>query len=170
MGATDARDAGPQGRRLRATDVVGRIEASLATGGFKVTRDSVAGRQAVIGRSSRFGVGGRRHVFVLVAVFKAGMAGREHLDRFLDEAGQYAATVKGGLATGAAAVAVAVVEGAETGAAQWAAAPPESSRSGRSPRFPVLVDLGRATIACPAQPADLHRIVREHVDPSMRLV
>ena len=147
--------------------MAGRIEASLAAGGFKVTRDSVAGRQAAIGRSPRLRLGGRRHLFVLVAVFKAGMAGREHLDRLLDEAGQYAATVKGGVGSGAGVVAVAVVELAEAGAAEWAAVPPQK---GRWPRYPVLVDLAGGLIACPDEPEDLRRLAREHVEPSMRLV
>ena len=142
---------------------MGRIETSLRNGGFKISRDSVAGRQAVIGRASRLG---RRPVFVLVAVFKGGMAGREHLDRFVEEAGQYAATVKGRLAAGAAVVAVAVVEAAEARAHDWAA----TTRSGRSPAFPVLVDLGGGRVACPTQPDDLARLVREHVHPSLRLV
>jgi hypothetical protein len=143
--------------------VVRRVEASLSKGGFKVSRDSVAGRQAVIGRAARLG---RRQVFVLVAVFKGGMAGRDHLDRFLDEAGQYAATVKGRLAAGAGAVAVAVVESAEEGADGWAS----TAQSGRSATFPVLVDLAGARVLCPGQPADLRGLVREHVDPSLRLV
>jgi len=128
-----------------------------------MTRDSVAGRQAVIGRVSRLG---RRQAFVLVAVFKGGMAGREHLDRFLDEAAQYAATVKGRLAPSAAAVAVAVVETAEEGAPQWAG----NAGPGRSAAFPVLVDLDGGRVLCPAQPDDLRRLVRDHVDPSLRLV
>ena len=105
-------------------------------------------------------------MFVLVALFKGGMAGREHLDRFVDEAGQYASTVKGRLAAGAQAVAVAVVEAAEEGAREWAG----TSGAGRSATFPVLVDLGGERVVCPAQPDDLRRLVREHVDPSLRLV
>ena len=165
VGAPDPRDAGPQGRRLTqaAGEVVGRIETSLVEGGFKVSRDSVAGRQAVIGRASRLG---RRQVFVLVAVFKGGMAGREHLDRFLDEAGQYAATVKGRLAAGAAVVAVAVVEAAEEGAQEWA----KATGSGRSSAFPVLVDLAGGRVVRAGTPDDLARLVQEHVAPSLRLV
>ncbi len=136
---------------------------SLRDGGFKITRDSVAGRQAVIGRASRLG---RRQVFVLVALFKGGMAGREHLDRFLDEAGQYAATVKGRLAAGAAVVAVAVVEVAEEGSEGWARA----TGSSRSPAFPVLVDLAGGQVVHAGAPDDVSRLVREHVDPSLRLV
>lgn len=119
----------------------------------------MAGRQAVIGRSSRR----RRQTFVLVALFKAGMAGPDHLERFLDEAAQYAETVKGALRGGATAVAVAVVEVAEEGAVEWAAAP-----VGRA--LPVLVDLADGTVACAGAPEDLRRLVREHVEPSMRLV
>jgi hypothetical protein len=128
-----------------------------------VTRDSVAGRQAVIARGSRLG---RRQLFVLVAVFKGGMAGREHLDRFADEAAQYAATVKGRLSGAATAVPVAVVEWAENGCAAWARTPPQ----GRGATFPVLADLATGTVMCPDAPPDLVKVAREHVDPSMRLV
>ncbi|HET7722358.1 MAG TPA: hypothetical protein VFK43_20500 [Acidimicrobiales bacterium] len=134
------------------------IEASLRTAGFKVSRDSVAGRQAVIGR--------RRRLFVLVAVFKGGMDGREHLDRFVEEAGLYSATVKGGLPSGVTAVAVAVLEGG-AGPADWAAAVNEG---GRLRVFPVLVDVPSGRVACPPAPADLHRLVEEHVAPSIRMV
>jgi hypothetical protein len=108
---------------------------------------------------------------VLVAVFKAGMAGREHLDRYLDEASQYAATVKTGRASGAVAVAVAVVETiADTASVEWALAPPSRPPAGRSPAFPVLVDLMGGRVTCPEAPADLCRVVGDHVRPSMRLV
>jgi hypothetical protein len=165
---------------------VARIEASLVDAGFKVCRDSVSGRQALIGRTGglrlgrpgglRFGCPGGlrfgwRQVFVLVAVFKAGMAGREHLDRYLDEAGQYAATVKGGLATGAAAVAVAVVEAGGDGAvdatwaraaleAEWWARTPPGPRpaAGRAPAFPALVDLAAGRLVCPDQPGNLRAV------------
>ena len=134
------------------------IEASLRTGGFTVSRDSVAGRQALIGR--------RRRQFVLVAVFKAGMDGREHLDRFVEEAGLYASTVKRGLPSAVAAVAVAVLEGGGQ-AGDWAT----SVTDGRRARvFPVLVDVPAGHLDCPPAPADLHRLVGEHVAPSMRLV
>lgn len=138
--------------------MVAGIEASLRTGGFKVSRDSVAGRQAVIGR--------RRRLFVLVAVFKGGMDGREHLDRFVEEAGLYAATVKGGLPAGVAAVAVAVLEGGGE-AGDWAT----SVTEGRRVRvFPVLVDAPAGHLSCPPAPADLHGLVQEYVAPSTRLV
>ena len=189
MGAPDPGHASPQGRHLsgpggRSSDSSGpggrsndssgpgcvrRIEASLAKGGLKVTRDSVAGRQAVIGRTARFRAGSRRHIFVLVALFKAGMAGREHLDRFLDEAGQYAATVKGGLASGATAVAVAVVEAAgEDGG--WARTASERPRRGCEFAFPVLVDAVGGSVSCPEAPADLRRLVAEYVGASVRMV
>jgi len=151
--------------------VIQRIQASLAQGGFKVTQDSVAGRRAVIGHSARMRLGPRRHLFVLVAVFKSGMAGREHLDRFLDEASQYAATVKAGRASGASPVAVAVVESAaDPASVDWALAPPGRPPAGRSPAYPVLVDLMAGRVTCPEAPADLHRLVGEHVRPSMRMV
>ncbi len=134
------------------------IEASLRKAGFKVTRDSVAGRQAVIGRS--------RRVFVLAAVFKAGMAGREHLDRFVEEAGQYASTVKGGLPSGVTAVAAAVLEDG-AGARDWA----HALTDGRRARvFPVLVDVTAGRVTCPDAPADLRRLVDDHVAPSIRMV
>jgi len=138
--------------------VVAGIEASLAGAGFKVTRDSVAGRQAVIGR--------RRRLFVLVAVFKGGMAGREHLDRFVEEAALYASTVKGGLPSGVTAVAVAVLEGGGGGAGGAGSA----VHGRRATVFPVLVDVPAGALACPPAPADLHRLVREHVAPSAQLV
>ncbi len=181
MGTPYARAAGPQGRRLSAPgaiDVVRRIEASLAQGGFTVTRDSVAGRQAVIGRATRLG---RRRVFVLVALFKAGMANREHLDRFLDEAGQYAATVKGGLGATATAVAVAVIEaGGPGGTEAWALAGMAAKpQPGRAPAFPVLVEVGPSgpgseeqgagRVVCAENPTDLRGLIREHVERSLRL-
>ena len=138
--------------------MVAGIETSLRKAGFKVTRDSVAGRQAVIGR--------RRRLFVVVGLFKAGMAGREHLDRLVEEAGLYASTVKGRLPSGVTAVAVAVVEGGG-GAGEWAAALIEG---GRARVFPVLVDVAGGRVACPPAPADLHRLVQEHVAPCIRLV
>ncbi len=147
------------------------IHASLERGGFTVTQDSVAGRRATIGRSARLRLGPRRHLFVLVVVFKAGMAGREHLDRYLDEAGQYAATVKTGRASGATAVAVAVIETiADTDSVEWALVPPFRPPAGRSLAFPVLVELMAGRVTCPEAPADLCRVVGEHVRPSMRLV
>ena len=139
--------------------MVAGIEASLRKAGFKVSRDSVAGRQAVIGRA--------RRLFVLVALFKAGMAGRDHLDRFVDEAGQYASTVKGGLPSGVTAVAVAVLEGTAGGAGDWAGS---LTQAGRAKVFPVLVDVPGERVACPPAPADLHRLVQEHVGPSIQLV
>jgi hypothetical protein len=138
--------------------VVAGIESSLRAAGFTVSRDSVAGRQALIGR--------RRRQFVLVAVFKAGMDGRDHLDRFVEEAGLYASTVKGGLPSAVAAVAVAVLEGGGE-AGDWAT----SVTEGRRARvFPVLVDVPAGRVDCPPAPADLHRLVREYVAPSTRLV
>jgi hypothetical protein len=137
---------------------VARIEASLVANGFKVTRDSVSGRRALIGRSGGLRLG-RRQLFVLVAVFKAGMAGREHLDRYLDEAGQYAATVKGGLAAGATAVAVAVVEpGGPDEPAPWARTPPGRPGAGRATAFPALVDLTGGRVVCPDTPAGLRTL------------
>jgi hypothetical protein len=136
------------------------VEASLRNAGYKISRDSVAGRQAVIGRA--------RRRFVLVAVFKAGMAGREHLDRFVEEAGQYATTVKGGLPlSGVTAVAAAVLEGGSAGADDWAAAMTDERRVRV---FPVLVDLPAGRVTCPDAPADLHRLVQEYIAPSIRLV
>ena len=135
------------------------IEASLRTAGFKVSRDSVAGRQAVIGR--------RRRLFFLVAVFKGGMDGREHLDRFVEEAALYSSTVKGRLPSGVTAVAVAVLEGGGSGAGDWAASATEGRRA---LVFPVLVDVPAGGVACPPAPADLHGLVQEHVAPSVRLV
>jgi hypothetical protein len=139
--------------------VVAGIEASLRTAGFKVSRDSVAGRQAVIGR--------RRRLFLLVAVFKGGMDGREHLDRFVEEAALYSSTVKGGLPSAVTAVAVAVLEGGGGRAGSWAASATESRRA---LVFPVVVDVPAGGVVCPPAPADLHRLVQEHVAPSLRSV
>lgn len=139
--------------------MVAGIEASLRTAGFKVSRDSVAGRQAVIGR--------RRRLFLLVAVFKGGMDGREHLDRFVEEAALYSSTVKGGLLPGVTAVAVAVLEGGGGGAGDWA----KSATAGRRATvFPVLADVPGGRVACPPAPAELNRLVQQHVTPSLRLV
>ncbi len=94
------------------------------------------------------------------------MASRDQLDRFLDEAGQYAATVKGGLGP-ASAVAVAVVEaGGHDEPGAWATRPP----AGRSAAFPALVDLAVGRVTCPDAPADLHRLVQAHVAPSIHMV
>ena len=135
-----------------------------------MTQDSVAGRRAVIGRSARVRLGPRRHLFVLVAVFKAGMAGRAHLDRFLDEAAQYAATVKAGRASAAAVVVAVVEEATDAASVEWAVAPPGRPPAGRPSAYPVLVDLVAGRVTCPETPADLHRLVEEHVRPSIRLV
>lgn len=139
--------------------MVAAIEASLRRARFDLVRDSVAGRQAVIGRD--------RRRFVLVAVFKAGMAGRDHLDRYVEEAGQYASTVKGGFSSGLSAVAVAVLEGTAAGAGDWAAA---ITAGRRSTVFPTLVDVAGGRMSCPPAPADLYRLVEDHVAPSLRLV
>ena len=138
--------------------MVAAVEASLRQAGFRITRDSVAGRQAVIGRT--------RRLFVLLAVFKPGMGGREHLDRFVEEAGQYATTVKGGLPSGVTAVGVAVLE-AGAGSDDWAAT---LTHAGRARVFPVLVDLTAGRVTCPDAPADLRRLVDDHVAPSIRRV
>jgi hypothetical protein len=139
--------------------VASAVEASLRNAGFKVTRDSVAGRQAVIARS--------RRLFVLLAVFKAGMAGREHLDRFVEEAALYATTVKGGLPSGVTAVAAALLEGGAAGAGDWAG----SMTAGRRARvFPVLVDVPAGRVTCPDNPPDLRRLVDEHVTASIHRV
>jgi hypothetical protein len=105
-------------------------------------------------------------VFVLVAVFKAGMAGREHLARFQDEAAQYAATVKSRLAGGVA-VAVAVVEaGGGDDPGDWATTVPARGRA-----FPVYVDLGAGRVTCPPAPEELRRLAERHVGgPSVRSV
>ena len=185
MGAADPGAAGPQGRCLTATgapgavDVVQRIEASLATGGFKMTRDSVAGRQAVIGRQSTFRlrwVATRLHVFVLVAVFKSD-ATPEHLDRFLEEASQYAITLKGrlrGLQSGTCAVAVAVVDSAER-AGEWAVKP--HGRRFAAMTYPVLVDLANKRVVRPERMLIgavyvpyLRQLVKAHVESSLQLV
>ena len=111
-------------------------------------------------------IGRRRRLFVLVAVFKAGMAGREHLDRFSEEAAQYASTV-GGRLTNAGAMAVAVVEaGGGDNPGNWAAAAP----AGRSRAFPVYVDIGAGRVSCPPAPEDLRRLVEQHVTASVRSV
>lgn len=105
---------------------------------------------------------------MLVAVFKAGMAGREHLHRYSEEAAQYAATVKGRLAPGAAtALAVAVVEaGGGDDPGGWADAVP-----GRGLAFPVYLDLGSGRVSCPPAPAELRRLAEQHVaGPSVRSV
>jgi hypothetical protein len=130
---------------------VARIEASLVAGGYRITGDSVAGRRVVIGR--------RRGTFVLVGLYKAGMAGREHLDRFSDEARQYASTVKGRLTPAATVVAIAVVEaGGPDESGDWAVTLPA-----RGAAFPALVDLSTSGVTCPALPADLRRLVQDLV-------
>jgi hypothetical protein len=169
VGAPDPRAPGPQGRDLTepTLDVVARIEASLAAAGFTITRDSVAGRQAVIAGPRGFWPG-RRQLFVLVTRFKAGMTGRQHLDRYLDEAGQYAATVKGGLTAGSA-VAVAVVEaGGASAAGDWASRPvAPATATRRAAAFPVLVDLATGHVTCPDAPVGLRRLVADHVTPAV---
>jgi hypothetical protein len=156
-----------------ALGVVRGIEASLAAGGFQVTRDSVAGRQVVIGRRSEFRLrrpGSRSHVFVLVGVFKND-ASPDHLDRFLDEAADYATTVKGGLRSGTCAVAIAVVDSPQA-TGDWAMSPPAGR--GPCPSLPVLVDLENARVVFPdgigtgtLDSAYLGRFVRDHVVPSV---
>jgi len=151
--------------------VVRRIESSLAAGGFKLSRDSVAGRQTVIGRQATF-VRRRIHVFVLIAVFKAD-ATPGHLDRFLEEAVQYACTARGRSPSrsqpGICAVAVAVVD-AEPGSAVvgWPARAQETRSSAVA--YPVLVmAAGRRVITPEGLPGGagpqpyLVRLVADHV-------
>jgi len=139
-------------------DVVARIESSLVAGGFRVTRDSVAGRQAVIGRKAAL----RSSTFVLVAVFKAD-ATPVHLDRFVEEAAQYARTVGGGVRLGRrldmATVAVAVVDSAgEVGG--WGQTPTSA--------WPVLVDLAERRVTQPRDVAPtMARLVGNHVVPAL---
>jgi hypothetical protein len=102
---------------------------------------------------------------VLVAVFKPGMAGREHLDRFVEEAAQYATTVKGGLPSAVTAVAAAVLE--DGAGSDWGSTVTEA---GRARVFPVLVDVAGGRVTCPEVPADLRRLVDDHVAPSLRRV
>lgn len=146
--------------------MVRRIEASLLGGGFTVTRDSVGGRQAVIGRRSRFGA----RALVLVAVFKSD-ATPGHLDRFVDEAGQYATTVEGRLlrraarrtSTGLSVVAVAVLESARGDGSVPAMVPTALV-------WPVIVDVAEARVAHPggAPAPAAAKIVEEHVVPFLR--
>lgn len=104
-------------------------------------------------------IGRRRRLFVLVAVFKAGMAGRVHLDRFCEEAVQYSSTVKGRLAPAATAIAVAVVEaGGGDDPGDWAVRAPA-----RGAAFPVFVDLASSRVTCPDTPTDLCGLVDTHV-------
>jgi hypothetical protein len=142
---------------------VQRIEASLAAGGYTITRDSVAGRQTLIGRHSSVL---RRPVFVIVGVFKSD-ASRDHLDRFLEEAAQYARTVNGRLRSGARAVAVAVV-GSAAGAGDWAENRQEPPAEVRA--LPVLVDLAGGRVAFPRNVDGgdgLRRLVDTHIVPSL---
>jgi hypothetical protein len=142
---------------------VRRIEASLAAGGYTIARDSVAGRQTSIGRRRSPVL--RGHAFVIVGVFKSD-ASRDHLDRFLEEAAQYARTVKGGLRSGVRAVAVAVV-GSADGAGDWA-----ENRHGpvEVRALPVLVDLAGRRVAYPDDvdgAEGLRRLVDAHIAPSL---
>lgn len=140
--------------------MVGRIEASLAAAGFRISRDSVAGRRAVIGRRSLLG----RETFVLVAVFKSD-ASPDHLGRFVDEAGEYAATTRGRLGGRPQVVAVAVV-GAAPGTPDW------TGGRGQGPTLPVLVEVGGGVVvhSGAAMPPGLATIVREHIARSVRSV
>lgn len=154
------------------------IEASLAQGGFKMTRDSVGGRQAVIGRTAAFRLrwlATRLHTFVLAAVFEGRTARPDKLDRFLEECGQYARTMKGGLPaglqTGTVAVAVAVAESAEE-AGDWAVV--SHGHKFASLAYPVLVDVARRTVTCPQHmfigaiyQGHLRRVVADHVAPAV---
>ena len=177
MGAAHARHAGPEGGHLSdAATVVGRIEASLSTGGFTVDRGSVAGREAVIARRSEFRMrwmATRLHTFVMVADFTAD-ATPDVLDRFLSDAVQYAITAKGGmprgLQTGTCAVAVAVTGAGEAG--DWAVRP--HGRRFAAMSFPVLVDVGAKRVTHPPRMAMgavyvpyLKQLVQEHVVPSV---
>jgi len=155
--------------------VVRRIESSLAAGGFELTRDSVAGRQTVIGRRAAF-IRRRTHVFVLVAVFKAD-ATPGHLDRFLGEAVQYACTARGRSTSrsqpGICAVAVAVVDaGAAPKVVAWPVTSPGTRFSAVA--YPVLVEVagGRVTTpqSLPASPGAqpyLGRLIADHVAPAV---
>lgn len=118
-----------------------------------MTRDSVGGRQAVIGR-------GRRQTFVLAAVFEGRTARPDKLDRFLDESSQYARTMKRGLLS-ATALAVAVAESGD-GAGGWSGSP----SSGGAVAYPVLVDLARRSVSCAVGDAHLRRVVADYVAPA----
>lgn len=139
--------------------VVRRIESSLAEGGFTLSRDSVAGRQTVIGRSSSL----RRRTFVLVAVFKVD-ATPEHLDRFRAEADQYARTLTRGPGRATCTLAVAVVESARA-AGRWG-----TDAGGPGGGYPTLVEVDRLRVTTPAQSGSgaaadpyLEQLVRDHV-------
>lgn len=156
---------------------MGRIEASLSTGGFTVDHGSVAGREAVIARKSEFRLrwmGTRLHTFVVVADFTAD-ATPDVLDRFLSDSVQYAITAKGGmprgLQTGTCAVTVAVT-GSAGEAGDWAVKP--HGRRFAAMSFPVLVDVATKQVSHPPRMAIgavyvpyLKELVREHVVPSV---
>lgn len=163
---------------LAPVEVLGRIEASLAKGGFKMTRDSVGGRQAVIGRTSAFRMkwlATRLHTFVLAAVFEGATARPDKLDRFMEESSEYARTMKGGLPrglqTGTVAVTVAVAESAKE-AGDWAVNP--HGRKFAALTFPVLVDVAGRSVACPKRMVIgavyvpyLRQVVADHVAPAV---
>jgi hypothetical protein len=161
-----------------AVDVLAAIEASLAAGGFNMTRDSVGGRQAVIGRTSAFRLrwmATKLHTFVLAAVFEGATARPDKLDRFLEESSDYARTMKGGLPrglqTGTAAVVVAVAESAGE-AGDWAVKP--HGRKFAALTYPVLVDVARRTVTSPARMVIgavyvpwFRQVVADHVAPAV---
>lgn len=85
----------------------------------------------------------------------------EHLDRFVDEAGQYARTVKGRLRRAAGAVAVAVVDSAAA-AGDWAVRPVAGQLAGSV--LPVLVDVGGGRVVAPDVP-EVRALVAVHIAP-----
>ena len=125
----------------------------------------MAGRQVVIARRATFALPTRLHTFVLVGLFKAD-AGRDHLDRFVEEAALYARTVRGGLPVGArratSTVAVAVVASAAD-AGGWADQPVGADA------VPVLVDLEEGRVRVPRADSRVAALVREHVAPALDL-
>lgn len=145
--------------------MVRRIESSLAAGGYSLSRDSVAGRQAVVARRASFRLPARLHAFVLIASFKSD-ASRDHLDRFLEEAALYARTVRGGLAVGSrrgtSVTAVAVVSSARD-AGGWGTGPSAVAA------VPVLVDVAERRVSAgehpPGGPSAV--VIRDHVAPAV---
>lgn len=103
---------------------------------------------------------------MLIGLFKTD-AGRDHLDRFLEEAALYARTVRGGLPVGArratTTVAVAVVASAAD-AGGWADQPVVGADA-----VPVLVDLEEGRVSSPRSDSRVAALVREHVAPALDL-
>lgn len=159
---------------MTPAELLDAVAASTGAAGFDVKRLTRGDYPLVVARTSQFRwkwFASRLHTFIYAAELPLSEATPAGLDAFLDEAGKYARSNKGGmpagLQTGTAAVAVAVVSGTRAELDLWAK-PHGSKFAGIV--FPVLADVERGNVAHPARliigasySKYLREMVQEHV-------